>query len=72
MTYRLSHRLFAEVFGTGVLTAAIVGSAFMAGRLTNDLAVIQRCVAVSCSTVLFVMLELLVPISVGILIQQSV
>ncbi|CAN7661131.1 aquaporin [Pararhizobium sp. LjRoot238] len=65
MSYRITHRLFAEAFGTATLTAAIVGSAVMASRLTDNPAAAQLCVAVSCSAVLFVMLELLAPISGG-------
>lgn len=65
MIDNLARRLFAETLGTGLLTAAVVGSALMANRLTNDPAIVQLCTAISCSALLFVILELLGPISGG-------
>lgn len=65
MNPKLAHRLFAEVLGTCMLTISVVGSAVMADRMTDIPAVVMLCVAVSCSATLFVLLELLGPISGG-------
>ncbi|MCV9999351.1 aquaporin [Pararhizobium sp. YC-54] len=65
MKTKLTHRLFAEVLGTCILTASVVGSALMADRMTDIPALVMLCVAVSCAAALFVLLELLGPISGG-------
>ncbi|WP_105385089.1 aquaporin [Neorhizobium alkalisoli] len=65
MSHNLAHRLFAEILGTGLLTVSVVGSAVSADRITDVPALIMLCVAVSCSAALFVLLELLGPISGG-------
>lgn len=65
MNHALSKRLVAEAFGTGLLAVSAVGSTAMAGAMTDSPALIALCVAISCSAALYVLLELLGPISGG-------
>ncbi|AVH44981.1 MIP family channel protein [Agrobacterium tumefaciens] len=61
----LLKRLVAEFLGTALLTVSVVGSAVMASAMTDVPALVMLCVAISCSAALFVLLELLGPISGG-------
>ncbi len=65
MNHSLSKRLVAEAFGTGLLAVSAVGSAAMAGAMTDVPALVVLCVAISCGAALYVLLELLGPISGG-------
>lgn len=59
----LARSLVAELIGTSLLLAAVVGSGIMAERLTDDVAVQLLCNTLATGTTLFVIILLFAPVS---------
>jgi len=59
----LSRRLVAEMLGTAILVATVVGSGIMADRLTDDVAVSLLGNTIPTGAILFVLITVLGPIS---------
>lgn len=59
----LARSLVAEALGTGLLLAAVVGSAIMAENLTDDVAVQLLCNTLATGATLFVIIVLFAPVS---------
>ena len=62
-TFDLRRRLVAEGVGTAFLVATVVGSAIMADRLTNDVALALLCNSVATGAMLVVLITTLGPVS---------
>lgn len=63
MTYDLSRRLVAEVIGTAILVATVVGSGIMADRLTDDVALALLGNTLPTGAILVVLITILGPVS---------
>ena len=63
MTHSTSRRLAAEVIGTGLLVATVVGSGIMADRLTSDAALALLGNALATGAILVVLITILGPVS---------
>ncbi|MBN8993594.1 MAG: aquaporin family protein [Rhizobiales bacterium] len=63
MAFDLRRRLVAEVLGTGLLVATVVGSGIMADRLTNDVALALLGNTLPTGAILVVLITILGPIS---------
>ena len=61
--YDLTRRLAAELLGTVLLVAAVVGSGIMAESLTHDVALALLCNTVATGAILVVLITILAPIS---------
>ncbi|QPC86748.1 aquaporin family protein [Mesorhizobium sp. NBSH29] len=63
MDVRLSRRLIAELLGTAILVATVVGSGIMADRLTDDVALALLGNTLPTGAILVVLITILAPIS---------
>lgn len=63
MPVDISRRVAAEVLGTGLLVATVVGSGIMAERLTKDVALALLGNTLPTGAILFVLIALLGPVS---------
>ena len=63
MTFNISRRLVAEVLGTAILVATVVGSGIMADKLSADAAVSLLGNTISTGAILVVLITILGPIS---------
>jgi len=61
--YDLSRRLTAELLGTALLVATVVGSGIMAETLTHDVALALLCNTLATGAILVVLITILAPIS---------
>ena len=62
-TFDLRRRLFAEMLGTALLVATVVGSGIMAETLTKDVALALLCNTLPTGAILVVLIAILGPIS---------
>jgi glycerol uptake facilitator-like aquaporin len=61
--YRLNQRLLAELLGTAILVATVIGSGIMATNLTNDVGLQLLANTIPTGAILYVLISILGPIS---------